>query len=209
MTRCFKIVSIISIALLVGLQFSWVAASLTVSTGKSIYEYGDFLSITFEVSQLTGEPAVIHIVDETGQTSSPIPIQLSKLNSTIIAPVPFYKTNYSPGIYHIDVEYSGTKTSISYKLVDSGRIAIPSQYKELMKSWARGSPPDKNLANVILELVHFDIIRVPGYDSQTIHAVHIPAWFKSDVKWWSDDSITDNELGLAIQYLMKTGIISV
>jgi len=209
MTRCFKIVSIISIALLVGLQYSGATPSLTVSTDKLIYEYGDFLTITFDVSELTGDPAVIHIVDETGKTSSPIPIQLSKLNSTIIAPVPFYKTNYSPGIYHINVEYSGTKTSISYKLIDSGRIAIPSQYKELMKSWAREGLPDKNLANVIRELIHFDIIRVPGYDSQIIHTVHIPAWFKNDVKWWSDDSITDNEVGLATQYLMKTGIISV
>jgi len=208
MTWYYSVASIILIALLFGTQYSFAVPVLSVST-KPVYEYGDFLTVTFQVSEITGDPIVLHIVDESGNASSPIPILVSKLNSTIIAPIPFYKTNYSPGTYTISAEYSGAKTSISFDLVDSDKIAIPTQYKILIKSWLQGTLDNKNFADMIRELIHFDIIKVPGYQSQTLHTTHIPAWFKNDLKWWSDDSITDNEFGLAIQYLIKAGIMSV
>ena len=208
MTLYYNVVSIILIVLLFGVQYSFAVPVLSAST-KPVYEYGDFLTVKFQVSEITGDPIIIHIVDESGKASSPIPIQISKLNSTIIAPIPFYKTNYSPGTYTVIAEYSGAKTSISFELVDSDKIAIPTQYKILIKSWLHGTLDNRNFADIIRELIHFDIIKVPGYQSQTLHIIHVPAWFKNDVKWWSDDSITDNELGLAIQYLIKAGIMSV
>lgn len=203
----YSVVSIILIVLLFGAQYSFAVPVLSAST-KPVYEYGDFLTVTFQVSELTGDPIVLHIIDELGNSSSPIPIQISKLNSTIIAPIPFYKTNYLPGTYTISAEYSGAKTSISFDLVDSDKIAIPPQYKILIKSWLQGTD-NKNFADMVRELIHFDIFKVPGYQSQTLHTIHVPAWVKNDVKWWSDDSITDNEFGLAIQYLIKAGIMSV
>src|SRR3989442_1224096 len=128
MTWHYSAVSIILIVLLFGVQYSFAVPVLSAST-KPVYEYGDFLIVTFQVSELTGDPIILHIVDESGNASSPIPIQISKLNSTIIAPIPFYKTNYLPGTYTISAEYSGAKTSISFDLVDSDKIAIPTQYK--------------------------------------------------------------------------------
>jgi len=208
MTWYYSVASIILIALLFGTQYSFAVPVLSAST-KPVYEYGDFLTVRFQVSEITGDPIVLHIVDESGNASSPIPILVSKLNSTIIAPIPFYKTNYSPGTYTIRAEYSGAKTNIFFDLVDSDKIAIPTQYKILSKSWLQGTLDNKNFADMIRELIHFDIIKVPGYQSQTLHTVHIPAWFKNDLKWWSDDSIKDNEFGLAIQYLIKAGIMSV
>src|SRR5690348_4836804 len=101
-----KIILVASLGLLViGLQQSFAASSLEISTSKQTYEYGDFLSITFRVSELTGQPIIIHIVDASGKASAPINIAISKLNYTIISPFPFYKTNYSPGKYNIDAEY--------------------------------------------------------------------------------------------------------
>ncbi len=206
--RWYSAVSIILIVLLFGTQSCFAVPALSVFT-KPVYEYGDLLTVTFQVSEITGDPVVLHIIDESGNASSPIPIQINKLNSTITAPIPFYRTNYSPGTYTISAEYSGAKTSISFNLVDSDKIAIPTQYKILIKSWSQGTFSDKNFADVIRELVHFDIIKVPEYQYQTSHSIHVPPWFKNDAKWWSDDSITDNEFGLAIQYLMKSGIMSV
>ena len=204
-----KILVLISlVALSFSSQNSLAAPSLTVSTSKQVYEYGDFLSVNLQVSELTGDQIVFHIIDSTGQTSSPIPIQISKLNSTIIAPVPFYKTNYSPGTYQIVAEYSGAKTSITFQLTDSGKIAIPTQYKILVKSWLHGTYKQDDFAALIRELINFNIINVPNY--QVLHnSVYVPHWLENNAKWWSDNSISDNEFGSALQYLLEKGFISV
>lgn len=192
----------------ISLQYSFATPSLEVSTSKQVYEYGDLLSITFHVSELVGDQLTLHIVDSSGKVSSPINIPISKLNSTITSPFPFYKTTFSPGTYHIDAEYSGAKTSVSFDLIDSGKIAIPPEFKTLVKTWQEGSPTDKDYANLIRELIHSEIIKVLNYQNQT-NSIHIPQWFKNNAKWWSDDLISDNEFGSAIQYLIQNGIISV
>ena len=204
-----KILVLISLAILsFGSQYTLATPTLTVSTSKQVYEYGDFLSVNLQVSELTGDQIVLHIIDSSDHSSSPIPIQISKLNSTIIAPVPFYKTNYSPGTYQILAEYSGTKTDISFKLVDSGKIAIPAQYKILVKSWVEGTYKQEDFAALIRELINFKIINVPNYQTQ-LTSIYVPHWLENNAKWWSDDSISDDEFGSALQYLLQKEIISV
>ena len=210
MAQFRKIILVISLGLLViGLQHSFAASSLGISTNKQTYEYGDFLSITFRVSELTGQPITIHIVDNSGKTSAPISIPISELNYTITSPFPFYKTNYNPGKYGIDAEYSGAKASVYFDLIDSDKIAIPTEYKTLVKTWLQGSATDNDYAGLIRELIHTDIIKVTNYHDQTINQIHIPNWFKNNSKWWSDDLISDNDFGLAIQYLIKAKIMTV
>jgi len=205
-----KIILIVSLGLLViGLQHSFATPTLEISTSKQTYEYGDFLSITFRVSELTGQPVIIHIVDASGKTSAPINIPISKLNYTIISPFPFYKTNYSPGKYSIDAEYSNIKTSVYFNLIDSDKIAIPTEYKILVKTWLQGSATDNDYAGLIRELIHIGIIKVADYHDQTANPIHIPNWFKNNSKWWSDDLISDNDFGLAIQYMIKAKIMTV
>jgi hypothetical protein len=205
-----KIILIVSLGLLIiGLQHSFATSSLAISTSKQTYEYGDFLSITFRVSELTGQPIIIHIVDGSGKTSMPINIQIDKLNYTITSPYPFYKTNYSPGKYSIDAEYSDIKASVYFDLIDSDKISIPTEYKTLVKTWLQGSATDNDYAGLIRELIHTDIIKVTNYHDQTTNPIHIPTWFKNNSKWWSDDLISDNDFGLAIQYLIKAKIMTV
>jgi len=189
-------------------QYSFATSSIEISTSKQVYEYGDLLSITFHVSELTGEQITLHIIDSSGKTSAPINLPIYKLNSTITSPFPFYKTTFSPGTYHIDAEYSGSKTSVSFDLIDSGRIAIPTEFKTVVKTWQQGSPTEKDYAGLIRELINNGIINVANYNNQT-NQIHIPQWFKNNAKWWSDESISDNEFGLSIQYLIQKGIISV
>ncbi len=191
-----------------GLQYSFAVPLLEMSTSKQVYEYGDLLSIIFHVSELTGNQITLHIVDSSGKSSAPINLPIDKLNSTITSPFPFYKTTFSPGTYHIDAEYSGSKTSVSFNLIDSGRIAIPTEFKTVVKTWQQGSPTDKDYAGLIRELINDGIIHVPNYNNQT-NQVHIPQWFKNSAKWWSDDFISDNEFGSSIQYLIQKGIISI
>src|SRR5689334_6167344 len=84
MTWFGKMVLIVSLGLLfIGLQYSFATPSLEISSSKQTYEYGDFLSITFRVSELTGQPIIIHIIDSSGKASAPINIAIDKLNYTI------------------------------------------------------------------------------------------------------------------------------
>lgn len=201
------LVLICIISLVLGAQYSFATPSLEISTSKHVYEYGDFLSINFQVSKLTSSSITIHITDSSNKTSAPINLPIDKTNSTITSPFPFYKTTFSPGTYRIDAEYSNATASVSFDLIDSGKIAIPVEFKSLVKTLQQGSPTDKSYAGIIRELINDDIINVPNYNQAD--QVHVPQWFKKNVQWWSDDSISDNDFGMSIEYLIQKGIIQV
>ncbi len=192
----------------IGLQQSSAAASLEISTSKQVYAYGDFLSINFQVSELTGNDIIIQIADSSGRLSSPINIPINALNYTMTAPFPFYKTTFSTGTYQIDAKYGEDNATVSFDLIDSGKIAIPNEFKTLVKTWQQGSPTDKDYAGLIHELINDNIINVANYNNQTSQ-VHIPQWFKNSANLWSDDYTSDNEFGLSIQYLIQKGIIAI
>jgi hypothetical protein len=195
------------ISLVLGVQYSFATHSLEISTSKHVYEYGDFLSINFLVSEITSHGIVIHITDSSNKTSAPINLPIDNLNSTITSPFPFYKTTFSPGTYRIDANYSNATASVSFDLVDSGKIAIPTEFKSLVKTVQQGSPTNKSYAGIIRELINDNIINIPGYNQTG--QVHVPQWFIKNVQWWSDDSISDNDFGMSIQYLIQKGIIQV
>src|SRR6267143_4823656 len=102
---------------LFGLNYALGAPSLSIHTAKEVYKYGDYLSLIFQVSELTGDPITFQIIDDSGKASSPIPIQITSLKTEITAPVAFYKTTFKPGIYHIDAKYSGSNASVVFTLV--------------------------------------------------------------------------------------------
>ena len=204
-SRRIPILVIVGI-LSLGIQHSFATPTLEISTSKSVYEYGDFLSINFNVSELTGKDVIIHIVDSSNKTSAPIDLSLYNGNTTITSPYAFYKTTFSPGTYHIDAEYSGSTASTFFNLIDSGKIVIPIEFKTIVKTWQQGSPTDKDYAGIIRELINDNIINVTNYNNQT-NQVHIPQWFKNSAVWWSNDLTSDNEFGLSIQYLIQKGII--
>ena len=188
-------------------QYSFATPSLEISTSKHVYEYGDYLSINFQVSEVTSHNIVIHITDSSNKTSSPINLSIDKTNSTITSPFPFYKTTFSPGTYRIDAEYANSTASVSFELVDSGKIAIPVEFKSLVKTIQQGSPTSNSYAGIIRELINDDIINIPSYNQTD--QVHMPQWFIKNIQWWSDDSISDNDFGMSIQYLIQKGIIQV
>jgi hypothetical protein len=195
---------------LFGLNNVLAAPSLSIQTDKTVYEYGDHLSLIFQVSELTGDSVTIQITDSSGKASSPIPIQINNLKTKITAPDAFYKTTFKPGTYHIDAIYSGTKSSTIFTLINSDKIAIPSYDKDIIKLWSGGRQyTDTSFANIIRELVQYDIIHISNLNNQTTNAVHIPSWVKNDAMWWSDDLISDNDFALGIQYLIESKIITV
>lgn len=199
---------VIATALVCGTQYGFATPSLEISTSKHVYEYGDFLSINFQISEITGDNIIIHITDSSNKTSLPINLPVNKVNSTITAPVPFDKTRFSPGTYYIDAEYSGTKAGTSFQVIDSGKIVIPTEFKLLANTLQQGTPTDKAYAGIIRQMINNNILNIPNYNNQT-NQVHIPQWFKTNVRWWSENSISDNEFGMSIEYLIQKGIMQV
>ena len=53
-------------------------------------------------------------------------------------------------------------------LIDSGKIAIPAEFKSLVKTLEQGSPTDKSYTGIIRELINNNIINVPNYTNLQI-----------------------------------------
>ncbi|MDE1826692.1 MAG: hypothetical protein KGH83_03780 [Thaumarchaeota archaeon] len=185
----------------------YASPQISISTSKPVYQYGQSLSFSVTVSNVTGDMATLEIVDQSNQSSSPIDMMITKPVSNITAPVPFYKTTFAPGTYFVKIQYSGSNGTASFRLVDAGNIVIPPQFKEVASSWVRNQTSDRLFGENIFYLVNSGTIRIDGYHDQNMTA--IPSWFKNDALWWSNGSISDNDFGHVVQYLLESKIMIV
>lgn len=194
----------------VGIQNVEATPTVVIYTDKNQYSFGDYLSTTIEVSDVTGELAVLYITDEFGKKSSPVNIKVNGPKTTITAPFPFDPAIYIEGIYHIDVEYSGTTNSTEFSLIDSEIIVIPYWIKGFARYWLDGAISDNEFAKTIEFLIKEGIILIPETQSQEKNTeVEIPEWVKTNTKWWIEGKISDNEYALGLQHLIKIKIIVV
>ena len=59
-------------------------------------------------------------------------------------------------------------------------------------------------------MINAEIIKIPYTDiDSSISTTTIPEWVKNNAGWWAVGAIDDTEFTLALQYLVKTGIITV
>lgn len=185
-------------------------STINIYTEKEIYSYGDFLTFTIDVSEITDEFAILHIIDDAGKKSSAIPIKITGLQTVVPSPFPFEAEVYPLGMYVLEVEYSGSKSTTEFELIDSGNVVIPSWVREFAKYWYNGAISDQEFANAIEFLIKEEIIVVPNFESQTsIGKTVIPKWIKASTGWWIDRIISDNEYASALEYLIKAGIVVV
>ena len=186
------------------------AISLSIQTNKPEYQYGDLLSFVIQVSDVTGKTLTLHIRDESGKNSSSVVLQIVNTTTSITARESFDPVVYKPGVYHLDVEYSGTKASTSFKIIGSDTIVIPSWVKNLGKWWSQELVTDKDFARGIEYLIKEKIIIIPESERQgSSSATKIPAWIKTNAGWWADNRISDSDFALGIQHLIRNGIIVV
>ncbi len=201
----------LSLVLAVSLLTLFGAASASpevqVSTSKQIYQYGDSLSLSISVSNVTGGMAVLEIVDQSNQSSSPVNILITKPVSNITAPVPFYKTTFPPGPYLIKLQYAGSNAVASFRLVDTQNIAIPPQFKVVAISWVQNQTSSRLFGEHIAELLNTGVIKVENYKDQNMTI--IPYWFKNDAKWWSEGEISDDDFGHVVEFLIESNIMKV
>lgn len=179
------------------------AQTVSVQTSKPTYNYGDYLSITISVSEISGKNAILYIIDSEGIKSSAIPVQITKQNTTITTPVPFNEELFREGKYQIQIEYEGVKSSAPFQLVDAGNIVMPFGSNVIVPQWLDGAITDTMFFKFLVEK---NAVKLP--EGQKLQEkTEIPDWYKTNGKWWSERQISDSEFVLGLQYLVNQKIV--
>ncbi len=183
-------------------------SSVSIIMEQTTYVYCEKLFYIIEVSEITGEPAIIHIRDETGKGSSAIPIQITSLQNPIPSLVAFQADIFPLGKYFIDVEYSGVKDTAEFELIASDSICIPELIKPIMANWISGKISDGFLIDAFQRYVDSQLIHVPfEIDESNVYDIDIPEWVKNIGYWWIEGVISDDNLSKAMNYLLDKNII--
>ena len=212
--KCMKCMKIILLVLLIGSTGSVSSAvfaepQMTATIEKTTYTYCEKLAYTIEVSEVTGDLAIIHIRDETDKKSSAIPIPIEKASNPIPSAYPFQKDIFPSGKYFIDIEYSGATTTLEFDLIDSDNLCISQAMKPLIIRWVNGEFTDGMLISGFQNLVDSKLIDIPyEITEKNIDKIKIPQWVKSIGNGWIMGMISDQMFAKNLQYLIDQKIIS-
>ncbi len=183
--------------------------SVTIIMEKTTYSYCEKLFYIIEVSEITGESAIIHIRDETGKGSSAIPIPITNLQNPVPSLIAFEAEVFPLGKYFIDVEYSGAKITSEFNLIDSNKICIPEVIKPILTNWLTGNISDGFLMDAFQKYVDKEIIDIPfEINENNVYEIDIPDWVKNVGYWWIEGTILDEDFAQVVNYLIEKKIIS-
>ncbi len=183
--------------------------SVNIIMEKTTYSYCERLFYIIEVSEVTGESAIIHIRDESGKESSAIPIEITNLQNPVPSLVAFEAEIFPLGKYFIDVEYSGAEFTAEFNLIDSDNICIPQAIKQFMIEWLNDKMPDGYLIDALQKYVDTKLIDIPfEINDKNIHEIDIPYWVKNVGYWWVQGIISDKDFAQVISYLIDEKVIS-
>ena len=161
------------------------------------------------MSEVTGDPAIIHIRDDAGKGSSAIPIGISDLKTPVPSLFAFEKEIFPLGKYYIDVEYSGIKVTAEFELIDSGKVCIPELFKPIFTNWLTGIISDGFLMDAFQKYIDKEIIDVPfEINEDNVYEIDIPDWLKNVGFWWAEGKVTDEDFINVVNYLIDREIIS-
>ena len=196
--------------LFAGIETIFAITAAEIIMEKTTYGYGEKLVYTIQVSEVTGDIAIIHIRDESGKGSSAIPIPINELKTEIPSPYPFEKQIFPEGKYFIDLEYSGAAYTAEFNLVDLGNIVIPFQTKQIAYNWLNNQVSGGILIDSIQKTVEKEIIDIPyEIDKDNIDKIYIPNWIKTITGWWLEEKISDESFANAFQFLIDEKIIKI
>ena len=182
--------------------------SVSIIMEKTTYSYCEKLFYIIKVSEITGEPAIIHIRDEAGKASSAIPIPITNLQNPVPSLFAFEAETYPLGKYFIDVEYSGAVFTSEFDLIDSDTVCIPNVIKQFMIEWLNGKVSDGHLIDVLQKYTDRELIDIPfEINERNIHRIDIPDWVKNVGYWWIEGTISDRDFAQGIGYLVEKNIV--
>lgn len=183
--------------------------SVSIIMEKTTYSYCEKLFYIIEVSEITGDPAIIHIRDESGTGSSAIPIPITNLQNPIPSLYAFEEEVFPLGKYFIDVQYSGAEDTAEFNLIDSNKICIPELIKPIMSNWLTGNISDGFLIDAFQKYVDKEIIDIPfEINENNVYEIDVPDWVKNVGYWWIEGIITDEDIAQVVNYLIDKKIIS-
>jgi len=176
---------------------------------KTTYTYCEKLVYSIEVSEVTGDPAIIHIRDGAGGKSSAIPISIEKLSNPIPSLHAFEKDIFPLGKYFIDVQYLGIQTTAEFNLIDSNNMCISEAMQPVVVKWINGEFTDGMLISGFQNIVDKKLIDIPfELTEKNIDVLDIPQWVKNVGKIWIMGIISDQMFVQNLQYLIDEKIIS-
>ena len=188
---------------------TFAALSVSIETSQETYHYGDNLSMTIIVSEITGDIATVYIIDTEERKSILHRPPITQETNVVSPRFPFDATIWKTGTYTLEVEYSGAKSSAQFSIDDTGEIALPFWIKDLAKMWiTEPLVTDKDFARAIEYLNQKEIIKIPYTEPGGETITRIPDWVKTNAKWWITEKISDTEFTLSLQYLVQKGIIT-
>jgi hypothetical protein len=187
---------------------AFAVPTVQIEMDKTTFSYGEKLFYVIEVSEITGDLAIIHIRDESGKGSSAIPMEISNLRTDVPSPYPFEKLVFPEGKYFIDVQYSGAEDTAEFNLIDSGNIVIPFQTKQIAYYWVNNQVSSGNFIDSIQKSVEKEAINIPyEINRDNMDKIHIPEWMKVTTVWWLEEKISDETYANAIQNLIDRNLI--
>lgn len=209
MTVRYVILPIILALSLVFVPWVYAEPSVSITMEKTTYSYCEKLFYTINVSEVTGEPAIIHIRDSTGTGSSAIPIPITDLQNPIPSQVAFNEQIFPLGKYFIDVEYSGSEDSVEFELIESNNVCIPEVIKPIIGNWISGKISDGFLIDAFKRYIDNNLIDIPfEINESNVYNIDIPDWMKNVGYWWFGGAISDEEFANGVNYLIDKKIIS-
>jgi hypothetical protein len=177
---------------------------------KTTYSYCEKLFYTIEVSEVTGNPAIIHIRDESGKGSSAIPIEITELQNPIPSLIPFEAEIFPLGKYFIDVQYSGVEATAEFELIESDSICIPELIKPIMANWLSGNISDGFLLDAFQKYVDTKLVNIPfEINENNVYDVEVPKWVKNIGYWWLEGAISDDIFSNAMNNLLERNIMGI
>ena len=183
--------------------------SASIIMEKTTYSYCEKLFYIIEVSEITGDLAIIHIRDDTGKGSSAIPIPITNLQNPIPSLVAFEAEVFPLGKYFIDLEYSGSTDTAEFNLIESNTVCIPELIKPIMANWLSGNISDGFLMDAFQKYVDSQLIDVPfEINENNVYEIDIPEWVKNVGQWWIEGAITDDNFAKTMSYLIDRNVIS-
>ena len=206
-------VLLLLLVIMSGLPFmgqTFAVADVSIETSQETYHYGDHLSMTIIVSEITGDAATVYIIDMEERKSLLLNPPIFQETTEFPSNFPFDATIWKTGTYMLEVEYSGAKSSVQFSIEDTGEIALPFWIKDLAQMWiTEPLVTDKDFARAIEYLIQKEIIKIPYTEPEGETIASIPDWVKNNAEWWIAEKISDTEFTLSLQYLVKKGIITV
>lgn len=205
----FMLLVILMLSITVFSPKVYAEPTVSIAMEKTTYSYCDRLFYTIEVSEVTGDPAIIHIRDESGKGSSAIPMEIANLQNPIPSLLAFEKEVFPLGKYFLDVEYSGSEFTAEFDLVDSDNICIPEVIKQFLIEWLSDKLPDGYLIDAFQKYVDPKLINVPfEINDENIREIDIPDWVKNVGYWWVQGFVSDKDFAQTVSYLIDENIIS-